>query len=525
MTGSHAAHSPAPGHGPDRRACIPCRALPRLTLAAVLVSTALGWGFVRAADTPALPPSGTTSVLPSTPTPLELSEVLRSVVTQYPPYLAALIERDIADGRLRSAGGVFDLSTFARVFGTPQGKYESTTFEAGLEQFLGLWGATVFGGYRLTGGNSLPDYYSQRTQGDGDARIGLRLPLLQDGSIDPRRAALLRARLDRELADPVIQRQHLDFTRAATAAYFGWLSAGQRLGVAEDILRVARDRQDAIRRQIDRGLAPPIILKENQQLVVSRELGVVRARRRYEATALTLSLFLRSAQDGPVTPDRDRLPAGFPAPEAPGPEPEGEPLTAALRRRPELRQLELARERLDIDLRLARNSRLPRLDASAEASRGFGEDLYKDREPEVKLGLEFRMPLQQSQARGALQEVQARLDQWMRQRAFAQDRIVTEIRNAHQAVSAAAEQVSRAGLNASLARELEQVERDRFQLGAVDLLAIQIREQNAYQARLDELETLEQYFVARADLDAALARDPRGTVGQPTETQPRAVTP
>lgn len=447
-----------------------------------------------------------TSVLP----PLELDEVMQSVATQYPPYLAALIERDIAQGRLRSAGAAFDLGTFARVFGNPRGYYESTTVETGLEQFLGLWGATIFGAYRLTGGDTLPDYYSQRTQEGGEARIGLRLPLLQDGSIDQRRAAILKARLDKELADPLIRRQQLDFVRAGTVAYHTWMAAGQRLRVAEEILRVAEDRQDAIRRQIDRGLSAPIVLQENQQLVVSRELGVVRARRRFEAAGLALSLFARNAQDRPVVHGRERLPDGWPAPITAEPEPDMEQLQAALLRRPELQQLELARQRSQVDLRLARNAMLPRLDAGAEAVRGLGEDRYQDRgELELKLGLEFRMPLQRSQARGNAQETQARLDQLDRQIGFARDRILAEIHNTRQAVVAAQEQVERAGLNVRLARALQEVEQDRFKLGAADLLALQIREQAAFQARIEELDAMEQYFVSRADWVAALAMDVR----------------
>jgi hypothetical protein len=38
---------------------------------------------------------------------IHLESVLESVTSQYPPYLAALIERDIAQGHLRSAQGSF----------------------------------------------------------------------------------------------------------------------------------------------------------------------------------------------------------------------------------------------------------------------------------------------------------------------------------------------------------------------------------------------------------------------------------
>jgi hypothetical protein len=150
---------------------------------------------------------------------LTLHEVLDSVRQQYPPMLAALIERDVAAGRLQSARGTFDFQFFSRLFDAPSGYYQSTTVDTGFEQFTGLWGSTLFGGYRITTGGLLPDYEKNRTQGSGEPRIGFRLPLLRDGSIDRRRATLIKARLDKDLADPLIHRQQIDFIRAATAGY------------------------------------------------------------------------------------------------------------------------------------------------------------------------------------------------------------------------------------------------------------------------------------------------------------------
>jgi outer membrane protein TolC len=430
------------------------------------------------------------------------------VTTQYPPYLAALIERDIAAGRLRSAEGTFDLKAFARVFGNPAGYYEPVTIDVGLEQFLGIWGSTIYGGYRLTEGD-LPDYYRRRTEGGGNPRIGLKIPLLQDGSIDYRRAAVLKAQLEQELADPAILRQQLDFIRAGTVAYFKWVAAGRRLALAEDLLRLARDRQSAVASQVERGLSPRIILTENRQLVVSRELKAVKARREFEGAALALSLFYRDPRDNPVVASRDRLPEDFPEiVPVDGELPEAT-LQLALQQRPEMRQIELSLEKLGVDLRLARNQMLPRLDAGIEASQGLGEERYPDRgEFELKLGVEFSMPLQQREARGRVAETNARIDQLTRRANFARERILAEVQNARVALVAAYEQSERANLNARLALELQDVEQDRFRLGASDLLALQLREQAAFQARVDQADASEQYFIAEADLVAALGNRP-----------------
>ncbi len=56
--------------------------------------------------------------------PLRLPEVLSAVKDRYPPLLIAMIEQDIAAGRLRQADGAFDLGFTLRAWIVPQGYYD-----------------------------------------------------------------------------------------------------------------------------------------------------------------------------------------------------------------------------------------------------------------------------------------------------------------------------------------------------------------------------------------------------------------
>jgi outer membrane protein TolC len=449
------------------------------------------------------------------PALIDLPMVIQSVTSEYPPLLAALIERDVASARLQSASGTFDLDMVARVLANPSGFYEHTTIEAGVEQYIGIWGATLFGGYRWTDG-ILPDYYRNRTAAGGEPSVGLKIPLLQDGAIDKRRAAVLKAQLDRELADPYIQRQMIDLGRSATVAYFAWVAAAQQLQIAESVLLVTSNRQSAIETQVSRGLSAPIVLKENQQLLLSREMAVLQGRRSLEAAALTLSLFLRDGEGRPVVASTNQMQVSTIALPQIGPEPDGTAISLALERRPEIRELDLKGRKLDVDLRLARNSLLPILDASIRASEGLGDPVYKDTgEFELKAGLEFRMPLQRREAQGRSLAVQAELRQLENQLRYAMDRIATEMLNAHSALRAAKERTLLATTNVNLARELQQVERDRFQLGASDLITVQIREQSAIQAEQELVKSQFEVFKAQADLLAAFGFDFRSITALP----------
>lgn len=431
---------------------------------------------------------------------LYLNTLLEKVSNTYPPYLAALIERDIAQGQLRSARGAFDFQTFARIFDNPTGFYESSTIEAGFEQFTGLWGTTVFGGYRWTDG-ILPDYYyDRRTDGGGSPNIGFKLPLLKNRAIDQRRRAVRNARLDVELVDPVIQRQYLDFVRAASAAYLNWIKTGRALDVAERMLNLAEDRRLAIETRIDQGLEAKAVSLENDQLVVSRKIQTIDANREFEAASIALSLFYRDDQDDPVRPLRHQLPEAWPDTSEP---PENLIASAwkhASGHRPELRIYELELQKLGVDKEYYRNQLLPSLDAYASASQNLGESLYKDTgELELKLGIEFRVPLQRNVAKGAAEANVAKIEQMQKKAAFAMEKVFAEIEKGHLSLTANGEKLELTRENRRLAEMLRQIEEDRFRLGATNLLSLQIREQTAIKAEQSLLSAQHSYYLAIVD--------------------------
>jgi outer membrane protein TolC len=86
---------------------------------------------------------------------------------------------------------------------------------------------------------------------------------------------------------------------------------------------------------------------------------------------------------------------------------------------------------------------------------------------------------------------------------FARERIVAEIRDSWSAQKAALEQISQTARNTDLAHQLEEAEKKRFEQGAADLFALQIREQAAADAELLEVDAQADFFRALADYQAA----------------------
>lgn len=437
---------------------------------------------------------------------VSLDEVLKSVNEQYPPYLMALIERDIAAGRLKQAQGAFDINFLAKGSFNPTGYYDGEAADFVFDQALPFWGGNVFAGYRVSSG-SLADYDKSRTQADGELRMGMRLNLLRDGQIDARRAALWKARLDREIADPFIQRQRLDIVRTATRAYFNWLAMGLRLEITKNLHQVAAERDVFIEKLVAGGQLAPIVQVDSQRLLLSRELAVIQAQRRFEAASIELSLFYRNLKEEPIVLGSGNLPKNFPRIHQPAQEQFEPNRIAAFRLRPELRRINLVAQKFGIDKKLAKNNLLPNLDLSASVSENLGDRPYKDREQnESFLGFELKFPLSRNEAKGRLEAVTAELERLDADAKFTRDRIDAELKDSWSALQRVHEQIALTRRNVALSEQLEKAEELRLEKGAADLLALQIREQAVLDARLLEVDAKADFFRAKTDYEAAIAQ-------------------
>ena len=445
---------------------------------------------------------------PSVGGPLALDEVLRSVEQHYPLLRAVEQERAAAGGRLLSSMGAFDLNLTGGTEGQT-GTYDNYRGTAGLVQGLPFGGLGLFGGYRQ-GYGDFPTYYlNQKTAEGGEFRAGVTVPLLQNRSIDRARAGIQQARIDVEIAEPTIERQRLDFLRAAARSYWSWVAAGHRLRVAESLVQVAVDREAQIRRRVREGATPNIERIDNEQNIALRNGVLVQAQRALQQATIELSLFLRDTSGSPTLAGLDRLPA-FPEVTPPDLGAFEEYLAKAFEQRPEPRRLRLQRERAMVDLRRAENQTLPALNAVVAASQdvGYGKSSLSgpnglDR-TNVSGGLALALPLQRREARGRVQTVQAQLAQIGEQLRNVEDVVRAEVQDAFSAVERAAEFHRQAAARVDLARMVARAERERLLLGNSDVLRVTLREQAAFEAEIIEIGARQDYFRSLAELRAAI---------------------
>jgi len=442
--------------------------------------------------------------------PLELSKVVESVYLAYPGLEAAMREIDIAEGREVQSWGNYDFKIKAESISQPLGFYENYRNAVKLEQAFSKGGG-IYGQYRI-GDGDFPVWYGEReTNEGGEFKLGLLQPLLRGRAIDEDRVEVMQATLMRQRAEPYVQRMLLEFVFAASDSYWSWVAAGQSYGVQRDLLRVTIDRNRIYEGRVKAGDLPQIELVQNQRLIAARETKMAEAKRKLQASAIKLSLYLRDATGQPLIPSDDMLPLQFPDPQPIDLAKQGDAVQLAFELRPELRELNIERKQAEVSLALGQNQLLPALNATLDASKDVGAEASSkgDKTPfELEAGLFFDVPLQRRKAEGKIREAYGKLAQLAAKRRLAENKITVEVQDAFSALSTAYERWQRARESTALANQLEQAERERFLAQDSDLLRVALQETSAIEAALIEIEALADYFRAMAAYRASTGQDP-----------------
>ncbi|MEZ6144609.1 MAG: hypothetical protein R3B91_04090 [Planctomycetaceae bacterium] len=173
-----------------------------------------------------------------------LEHVIASVYQSYPLLESALYSRTIAAGEQLAASGAFDLKLKAASENGPTGFYQTYRQSVGLVQPI-YHGGEAFAGYRIGRGDFQPWYLERQTNGSGEFKAGLAVPLARNRDIDSRRADLWRSNYGRQLVEPDIQAQLIGFVQEASYIYWTWVAAGENVRIADRVLQLARTARNA----------------------------------------------------------------------------------------------------------------------------------------------------------------------------------------------------------------------------------------------------------------------------------------
>ncbi|MDA0808304.1 MAG: TolC family protein, partial [Planctomycetota bacterium] len=439
---------------------------------------------------------------------LNLAEVISSVLTTYPMVQAAALQFDSAQGQIISAEGAFDTKLKGATENGPLGFYETYRHSVGAIQPLAN-GGEVFGGYRVGRGDFQPWYQERQTNDGGEFKAGLSVPLSRNVSIDDRRAGVRKAGLDLAAADPQFRGEVIFTVRAASEAFWQWVAAAAQQRIARQVLDLATTRNDGLEEEVRMGAKALPDLKDNRRSILSREAKLIETERKVTQSATKLSIFLRTPGGEPRLASIDEVP-DFPNPVPPDEAWQIDLTQQAIQSRPELRELELAIERIDVEIAEADNDLLPNISAVLVGSQDVGEPTSKKRDKsefELEAALLVDVPLQRRKAKGKLTSLEAKRAQLAQKRRLSEDKIRTDIAIAFEAVRAAYERVQRTAEARDLADYMAEVEREKFNAGESDLLKVALREEKAAESAGKAIEAQLEYQLGLAHLRAATGID------------------
>ena len=452
-----------------------------------------------------LPPGGKepTAIPVSSGGELTLEEVLRSSARSAPDIIAALARNRQAEARALTAQGAFDTVFALDARSRVEGYYDGSELAGKAEQPFRTNGGSVYGQYRVSRGD-FPVYEDKAyTNRLGEVKIGALYSLLRDRVIDARRSEFRLAANDIDIARFEAKATSIGVQSRAIESYQKWVAAGLKLKAYRALMALAQDRTEGIRRQVQLGAKPDILLTENEANLVRRQAFVVEARQAFRAAAVKLSLYYRDDYGLPVVVGETRLPS-----DASGFGTLNVDPAYNLAGRPDFAILLEEIDKATVKLALARNDMKPRLDLIGEVAKDAGPEGLggPSRTPlEMIVGVTFKIPLQNRKAKGKLAETQAKIDELTVKQRFLAEKIRAEVTAIGIEVETARQLVETTEREATLAERLANAERRRFDLGSSDFFLVNQREESATNARVKLIEAQARIAAARADLAAATA--------------------
>jgi outer membrane protein TolC len=169
----------------------------------------------------------------------------------------------------------------------------------------------------------------------------------------------------------------------------------------------------------------------------------------------------------------------------------------ALRRRPELQEIDVKLQQTRIDERLARVGLRP--DLKLEAQAVSYDDTPMD-VADVKVGIKIDQSLFFRGDRSAVEEAEIEVRQTDLKRLLTERKIEADVRSAVVGLREAQRRAEAAERRVQLARRLQQAEERRFDLGESTLFLLNQREQAFAEARVERIKARVAVRRARADL-------------------------
>jgi outer membrane protein TolC len=325
------------------------------------------------------------------------------------------------------------------------------------------------------------------------AIIGGKFNLLRGFMINEEYAEFQQAELSGPQAEVKVAQKRQDLFLAGAVQYWDWQVAAKQAEVQKQTLAVAEDRFAQVQGRAKAGAVALLDAIEAEQEVQRRREAAIAAQRKVEYEQYKLSLFLWENGE-PVTPRPEWAPEFTGETPLPTEEDIAAAKVAAKEDRPEVRGLAIEIQMKDIEIKLAKNSLLPKLTVEGGPAMG---SIYWIGGIGYRIGTFFSMPLFNREARGKVTHAEAAQERLTYELWHAEQKVSLDVDNWVSAIVRARDRVRAATESYRLAKALEAGERTRFSMGATNILFVNMRERNAVEAAYGLYRAQYEYVLAR----------------------------
>ena len=351
--------------------------------------------------------------------------------------------------------------------------------------------------------------------------VGGKFNFLRGFMMNEEYAAFQQAELSGPQAEIKVAQKRQDLYLAGAIQYWDWQLAVKQNEVQKQNLAVAEARFTQVEGQAKAGKVSPLDVVEVGQEVQRRKEAAIAAQRQVEYEQYKLSLFLWENGE-PVTPRPEWAPEFTGETPLPTEDEIAGYKVEAKESRPEVRELAIELQMNNIDVKLAKNSLLPKLYIEGGPAIGaiyyFGGIGYR-------VGTMFSMPLFNREARGKVAHAQAEQERLTYELWNKEQKVSLDVDNWVSAIVRARDRVRAASEAYRLALVLQDGERKRFDMGATSILFVNMRERNAveaayelYRAQYDYVLSRGGLLLARGALSKAVGESVLAKYGDPVNT-------
>ena len=345
--------------------------------------------------------------------------------------------------------------------------------------------------------NKLGDYTGS------ELLLGMRLPLLKNLLIDEFRSDLQKAKIELSAVELDILQKRAELFLKASEKYWDWVGAGLKYAIAENLLDIAVLRTGGMAERVKAGANPPIDLIEAESQIASREENLAKVRRDFEKESINLSLYLWESENNFKKPERDNLPEKITEPSLIDKDLQEKYLSISLARRPEILRLNFEKQQEKVNLKLAKNNLLPKIDLEIMP----GQNLNDIEEgPNFMGSINVDIPLYPLKARSEILKAQTKLQKLDLNSSERIGQIKTEIDNALSYLETSHQRVLKARETLEKLKALENGEQIRFQYGNSNLFLLNARESSATDSENKLIEALADHQKALANYNYAIGK-------------------